>query len=93
MVQCWRAHQEKAGIYVLEPDAKRVKAQLATVIKTPEDPTNVTFGGKKRDVLYITTAASLFRIQTVTPTTARSTSAGGVRRAGLCSLRPLEAPL
>jgi sugar lactone lactonase YvrE len=72
MVQCWRAHQEKAGIYVLEPDAKRVKAQLATVIKTPEDPTNVTFRGKKRDVLYITTAASLFRIQTVTPTTSFS---------------------
>jgi gluconolactonase len=56
--------KEKAGIYVLEPDAKRVKARLVTVIKTPEDPTNVTFGGKKRDVLYITTTASLFRIQT-----------------------------
>lgn len=56
--------KEKAGIYVFEPDAKRKKARLVTTIMTPEDPTNVTFGGKKRDVLYITTTASLFRIQT-----------------------------
>jgi gluconolactonase len=56
--------KEKAGIYVLEPDAKRAKARLVTVIETPEDPTNVTFGGTKRNVLYITTITSLFRIQT-----------------------------
>ena len=30
----------------------------------PEDPTNCTFGGKGRDVLYVTTTASLFRIRT-----------------------------
>jgi gluconolactonase len=56
--------KEKAGIYVFEPDAKRAAARLLTVIPTPEDPTNVTFGGKNRDVLYITTTASLFRIAT-----------------------------
>jgi gluconolactonase len=56
--------KEKAGIYVLEPDGKRAKARMVTVVKTPEDPTNVTFGGKKLDVLYITATASLFRIQT-----------------------------
>ena len=30
----------------------------------PEDPTNCTFGGKNRDILYVTTTASLFRIRT-----------------------------
>jgi gluconolactonase len=56
--------KEKAGIYVFEPDAKRAKARLAKMIATPEDPTNVTFGGKDRDLLYITTTASLFRLKT-----------------------------
>jgi gluconolactonase len=56
--------KEKAGIYVFEPDDKRATAKLAGVIPTPEDPTNVTFGGKDRDILYITTTASLFRIRT-----------------------------
>lgn len=56
--------KEKAGVYVFQPDAKRAKATVLTVVKTPEDPTNCTFGGKDRNVLYITTTASLFRIQT-----------------------------
>ena len=56
--------KEKAGIYVFEPDAKRQKARLATFIAMPEDPTNCTFGGPKRDVLYVTTLPELFRIQT-----------------------------
>jgi gluconolactonase len=56
--------QEKAGIYVLAPDARRATAKLAQFIPMPEDPTNCTFGGKDRDVLYITTTKSVFRIRT-----------------------------
>jgi gluconolactonase len=56
--------KEKAGVYVFQPDAARTKAALVTVVKTPEDPTNCTFGGKDRKTLYITTTASLFKIQT-----------------------------
>jgi len=56
--------KDKAGVYVFQPDAKRAKATVLTVVKTPEDPTNCTFGGKDRNVLYITTTGSLFRIQT-----------------------------
>jgi gluconolactonase len=56
--------KEKAGIYVFEVDRARATARVAATIPMPEDPTNCTFGGKKRDVLYVTTTASLFRIQT-----------------------------
>jgi gluconolactonase len=56
--------KEKAGIYVFEPDASRRQVRLVKTLLTPEDPTNVTFGGKDRDILYITTTASLFRIKT-----------------------------
>jgi gluconolactonase len=56
--------KEKAGIYVFEPDALRKKANLVHVVKMPEDPTNVTFGGKDRDILYITTTAALYRLPT-----------------------------
>jgi gluconolactonase len=56
--------KDKAGIYVFVPDARREKAALATFIAMPEDPTNCTFGGARRDVLYVTTTASLYRIQT-----------------------------
>ncbi len=55
---------DRAGVYVFEPDAQRSSARLLTVIKTPEAPTNCTFGGEKRDTLYITTATSLYRIRT-----------------------------
>jgi gluconolactonase len=57
--------KEKAGIYVFQPDRKRATAKLVSTIPMPEDPTNCTFGGgKKRDILYVTTTASLFRIRT-----------------------------
>ena len=56
--------KELAGIYVFQPDAKRATSKLVSVIKMPEDPTNCTFGGKNRDILYVTTTASLFRIKT-----------------------------
>ncbi len=56
--------KDKAGIYVFEPDGKRATATLAATIPMPEDPTNCTFGGKNRDILYVTTTASLFRIKT-----------------------------
>jgi len=37
---------------------------MASFIAMPEDPTNCTFGGLRRDILYVTTTASLFRIRT-----------------------------
>jgi gluconolactonase len=56
--------KDRAGIYVFEPDRARATARLASTIPMPEDPTNCTFGGKRRDILYVTTTASLFRIRT-----------------------------
>jgi gluconolactonase len=56
--------KEKAGIYVLEPSPK-ADARLVRFIPLPEAPTNCTFGGEKRDTLYITTDASLFRLRTL----------------------------
>ena len=56
--------KEKAGIYVFAPDRARTKAELASFLALPEDPTNCTFGGLRRDTLYVTTTASLFRIRT-----------------------------
>jgi gluconolactonase len=56
--------KEKAGVHVFEITADRNSAKLLTVVSTPEDPTNCTFGGPDRNVLYITTASSLFRIRT-----------------------------
>ena len=56
--------KEKAGIYVFAPDRARLKAELASFLAMPEDPTNCTFGGLRRDTLYVTTTASLFRIRT-----------------------------
>jgi gluconolactonase len=56
--------KEKAGIYVFMPDAKRRTARLVTFIAMDEDPTNCTFGGPGRDVLYVTTTSSLYRIRT-----------------------------
>jgi gluconolactonase len=56
--------KEKAGIYVFVPDGRRAQAALVTVIPIPEDPTNCTFGGLRRDLLYVTTTSSLHRIRT-----------------------------
>jgi gluconolactonase len=56
--------KEQAGVHVFEVNSKRNSAKLLTVVNTPEDPTNCTFGGPGRDVLYITTATSLLRIRT-----------------------------
>ncbi|PYQ38023.1 MAG: gluconolactonase, partial [Acidobacteria bacterium] len=56
--------KEKAGLYVFAPDARRAQAILVTVIPMPEDPTNCTFGGLRRDILYVTTTSSLYRIRT-----------------------------
>jgi gluconolactonase len=56
--------KEKAGVHVFEVAADRNSAKLLTVVATPEDPTNCTFGGSDRSVLYITSASSLFRIRT-----------------------------
>jgi len=56
--------KEKAGIYVFMPDAPRRTAKIVSFIGTAEDPTNCTFGGPARDVLYVTTTSSLYRIRT-----------------------------
>jgi gluconolactonase len=58
--------KEKAGIYVFQPDKTRATAALAATLPMPEDPTNCTFGGKNRDILYVTTTASLYRVKTAT---------------------------
>jgi gluconolactonase len=50
---------DKAGVYVLTP-----AGELLTVIATPEDPTNCTFGGPGRRTLFVTTAHLLLRIET-----------------------------
>jgi gluconolactonase len=55
---------DKAGILVLAPDAARSRTRLVTFLAMPEDPTNCTFGGPRRDILYVTTASSLYRIRT-----------------------------
>jgi gluconolactonase len=55
--------KENAGVHVFEISPNRQAARRITIVKTPEDPTNCTFGGPQRDVLYVTTATSLFRIR------------------------------
>ena len=49
----------KAGVHVFTPDG-----HLLAVIPTPEDPTNVEFGGALGKTLYITAGKSLYRIAT-----------------------------
>jgi gluconolactonase len=56
--------KDKAGIYVFVPDTARRRATVAEFLATAEDPTNCTFGGLRRDQLYVTTTASLYRIRT-----------------------------
>jgi gluconolactonase len=55
---------DKAGVHIFEIGADRSAAKLVSVVKTPENPTNCSFGGTNRDVLYVTTTGSLFRIRT-----------------------------
>ncbi len=54
----------EGGVHVFSIDRARTKATRLTIVATPENATNCTFGGKNRDWLYITTATSLYRIQT-----------------------------
>src|SRR5262245_9797988 len=54
----------EAGILVLEPLPDRSRVRRLRFLAMPEDPTNCTFGGPRRDVLYVTTASSLYRIRT-----------------------------
>jgi gluconolactonase len=55
---------DKAGVYVFQPDARRTTAKLVKVINIGEEPTNCTFGGKDRSVLYVTTRTGLYKLQT-----------------------------
>ena len=48
-----------AGVYVFAPDGRRL-----ALIPTPEDPTNVEFGGAGGKTLYITAGKSLYRVAT-----------------------------
>ena len=55
----------KAGVYVFQLDAPRTAATLLAFLPLPDQPTNCTFGGAERDVLYITTDSALFRVRTL----------------------------
>lgn len=50
---------EKTGVYVISPAGK-----LLTLIRTPENATNCTFGGPDLRTLYVTAGASLYSIRT-----------------------------
>ena len=56
--------REDAGIYVLEINPRRTNARRVAFIAVPETPTNCTFGGPRRDILYITTDDGLLRLRT-----------------------------
>ncbi len=47
-----------AGITFLSPEGKKL-----AFLPTPEDPTNVCFGGADKSILYITAGKSLYRIR------------------------------
>ena len=55
----------KAGVYVFQLDAPRTAATPLAFLPLPDQPTNCTFGGAERDVLYITTDSALFRVRTL----------------------------
>lgn len=46
-----------AGVYFFSPEGKKI-----AVLPTPEDPTNVCFGGADRKTLYVTAGKSLYRV-------------------------------
>jgi gluconolactonase len=51
--------RDKAGVVVLSAEGK-----ILATIRTPEDPTNVEFGGDDGKTLYICAGKSLYRIKT-----------------------------
>ena len=56
--------RDDAGIYVFEIDPRRTNARMAAFFAVPDTPTNCTFGGPQRDILYITTEDGLYRLRT-----------------------------
>ena len=56
--------REDAGLYVFEIDPRRNNARRVAFFALPETPTNCTFGGPRRDTLYITTDDALYRLRT-----------------------------
>ena len=46
------------AVYIYSPDA-----ELLETIKTPQQPSNVTFGGRNKDILYITARTGLYKIK------------------------------
>jgi gluconolactonase len=53
-----------AGIYVFEFNPARSTLVSLGFVPMPETPTNCTFGGPRRDTLYITTDDALYRLRT-----------------------------
>ena len=58
---------QKGNIYITTKDKSQVDifsktGELIKTIEIPEVPTNVCFGGKDRNVLYITAQTSLYRV-------------------------------
>jgi gluconolactonase len=49
---------DDGGVYVFSPAGRKL-----AFIPVPESPTNCVFGGKDRNVLYVTAGKSLYRIQ------------------------------
>ena len=47
-----------AGLTVYDPSGKKLES-----IKFPEGPANVTFGGKDRNVLFVTARTSLYSVK------------------------------
>lgn len=53
-----------AGIYVFEFNPSRTTLVSLGFVALPETPTNCTFGGPRRDTLYITTDDAIYRLRT-----------------------------
>jgi gluconolactonase len=56
--------QSQAGIYVLALNEAKTAAKQVGFFPLPEDPMNCTFGGEKRNQLFVTTSDSVFRLRT-----------------------------
>lgn len=59
---CAAGSGREGGIYIFSPEGKQLG-----FIPVPETPTNCTFGGQDRKLLYITAGKSLYRIPMNTP--------------------------